>query len=131
MESDKPTMANTGGSDRIAIATSALCIVHCLALPLLALTLPILGVVAEWELAHWTFAIVAIAASASVPFRDSRARTVSFLLHAGVGIFLLVAGLFAEHFSLDETLLTVAGGIVLAGLHLLRLRDAHYHQSRA
>lgn len=114
-------MELTVKSDRAATALSALCIVHCLALPLLASALPIVSVVADAEWLHWLFAGFAILISSSVPFRDVTARTPSFVVPAGLGIAFLIAGLFADEIGSSETVLTVIGGVLLAFAHVRRL----------
>lgn len=114
-------MELTVKSDSAATALSALCIVHCLALPIVASALPFLTVVAEAEWVHWLFAGLAIVISASVPFRDVTARNLGFLAPAGLGIAFLLAGLFAEQIGGDETVLTVIGGVLVAFAHLRRI----------
>ncbi|MEO1220537.1 MAG: MerC domain-containing protein [Pseudomonadota bacterium] len=114
-------MELTVKSDPAATALSALCIVHCLALPLMASALPFLTVVAEADWIHWVFAGLAIIISASVPFRDATARKLKFLLPAGLGIAFLFAGLFADSLSADETVLTVVGGVLVAAAHIPRM----------
>jgi len=114
-------MELTVKSDRAATALSALCIVHCLALPVLASVAPFLSVVAEAEWLHWLFAGLAIIISSSVPFRDVLARTPKFLVPAGLGIVFLITGLFADGLGLDETLLTVIGGLLVAFAHIRRI----------
>ncbi|WP_298301915.1 MerC domain-containing protein [uncultured Erythrobacter sp.] len=114
-------MELTVKSDSAATALSALCILHCLALPLLASTMPFLTVVAHAEWLHWLFAGLAAIISASVPFRDVLARTASFLVPAGLGITFLVAGLFAETLGTSETILTVIGGLLVAFAHVRRI----------
>ncbi|MEM1052107.1 MAG: MerC domain-containing protein [Pseudomonadota bacterium] len=114
-------MELTVKSDRAATALSALCILHCLALPLVASALPFLSIVAEAEWVHWLFAGLAIIISASVPVRDIAARKLGFLAPAGLGIAFLLAGLFAENFGADETVLTVIGGLLVAFAHIRRI----------
>lgn len=108
-------------SDRAATALSALCIVHCLALPVLASVMPFLTVVADADWLHWLFAGLAAIISASVPIRDVLARTPGFLVPAGLGISFLIAGLFAEQLGSNETVLTVIGGLLVAFAHIRRL----------
>lgn len=108
-------------SDRAATALSALCIVHCLALPVLASVMPFLAVVEQAEWLHWLFAGLAAIISASVPIRDVLARTPGFLIPAGLGISFLIAGLFADQLSASETILTVIGGLLVAFAHIRRL----------
>jgi len=114
-------MELTVKSDSAATALSALCIVHCLAMPLLASVLPLLSVVADAEWLHWLFAGLAIIISASVPVRDALARKVGFLVPAALGIIFLIGGLFAESINSDETILTVIGGVLVAFAHIRRI----------
>lgn len=114
-------MELTVKSDRAATALSALCIVHCLALPLLASAMPFLAVLSDAEWLHWLFAGFAAIISASVPFRDVLARTPGFLVPAGLGISFLIAGLFADQLGSSETLLTVIGGLLVAFAHVRRM----------
>ena len=108
-------------SDRAAVGLSLLCIAHCLALPVLAIALPVLAIVAEAEWVHWVFAILAVAASGSVALGGHGSRTPGFLVPAGLGAVLIIGALFAEGIGVDETMPTVIGGILIAFAHLRRL----------
>ncbi|MEM6909188.1 MAG: MerC domain-containing protein [Pseudomonadota bacterium] len=114
-------MQMSHNADRAAVWLSIACIAHCLALPLLAVFLPVLGVVAEAEAVHWALGLLAIAISLSVPLRHANARAPGFLIPAGLGVLLIGGALFAEQFGIDETVPTVIGGCLLAGAHLTRL----------
>jgi hypothetical protein len=116
-----PEVENTRATDRAAVALSLLCIIHCVALPLVAVALPFLSVAAEAEWVHWVFASLAVLASGSVVALSSSARTPSFLLPAGSGAALVVFGLFAEGLGIEEAIPTVIGGLLLAFAHLRRL----------
>ncbi|MEM8917242.1 MAG: MerC domain-containing protein [Pseudomonadota bacterium] len=107
--------------DGAAIALSTACIVHCLALPVLAISSPFIAVVAEAEWVHLLMAILAILASGSVVMTSPSSRVAEFLVPAGLGGLLLISGLFAERFGFDETLPTVAGGVLIAFAHIFRL----------
>ena len=104
--------------DGPAIALSGLCLLHCLALPLLSAVLPIAGVWAEAEWLHKAFVIAAI------PFSliglSSKRITVPIGILIASGIGLLIAGAFVESLHDYEVHLTVAGGIMLALGHALR-----------
>jgi len=115
---DSPATQNT---DRAAVALSLLCIAHCVALPVLALALPILAVVGEMEWVHWVFAVLAILASSAVVTISPAARTPGFLIPAGLGVALIVLGLFAEAVGIEEAIPTVIGGLLLAFAHWRRL----------
>jgi len=108
--------------DRSAIGLSGLCLIHCLALPVAAVTLPTLGTLAHAEWVHAAF--VALAAPLSVfALRRSgawRSSLLSGLALAGLG--LLAAGAFVAPSREAETTMTVVGGICLALCHGLNLR---------
>ncbi|MEO0463843.1 MAG: MerC domain-containing protein [Pseudomonadota bacterium] len=108
-------------SDLAAITLSLVCIVHCLALPIFAASLPFIAVLAEAEWVHVTFAVLAVLVSGSVVLMDKGARVPIFLAPAMIGIFLLVIGLFAESLGMDETVATVIGGVFLAAAHFGRM----------
>jgi len=117
-------MGPTAKSDRAATALSGLCILHCLALPLLASVAPIFSVAAEAEWVHIVFASLAAVVSMSVPLRDASARGLGFVGPAGLGVAFLVAGIFADEFGADETVLTVIGGVLVAFAHIRRMVSA-------
>ncbi|MEM6857502.1 MAG: MerC domain-containing protein [Pseudomonadota bacterium] len=108
-------------SDRAAVGLSVLCILHCLALPILAVSLPIAAIAAEAEWVHWMFAVLAVAASGSVALWGHGARNPGFLIPVSLGAVLIIGALFAEGFGVDETLPTVIGGVLIAFAHLRRL----------
>ena len=120
-EFERHILEETVRTDRAATAISLACIVHCLALPLVASALPFVAVVAEAEWVHWVLAILALLASLSVTYSSKSARVPSFLIPSSAGIALLVFGLFAEHAGFDETMPTVIGGSLLAAAHMYRL----------
>ena len=108
-------------TDAVAVGLSGLCLAHCLALPLLAAMLPVLGLLAEAEWVHQALVVLAvpIALFAFAQAANGQIRAL-FGLVAGLGASLLVAGAFVEALHDYETLLTVLGAILLAGAHLYR-----------
>ncbi|WP_312780569.1 MerC domain-containing protein [Brevundimonas sp.] len=116
--------------DAAAIGLSALCMIHCLALPLLAAALPFLGLFTDAPWVHWVFAATAapIAAwSLSRPVSEGR-RNWTLLVLGSIGIlllFLAAAGLPGQD---SETPLTILGGLLLATAHSLNWRKrSHEH----
>jgi len=101
---------------------SALCVVHCLALPLLAATLPIAGAVAEMEAVHKGLVIFAGLAAGIGVVQGPAAVRMRFAVVAGAGVAILTAGAFVEAFHDFETPLTVVGAGILASAHILRWR---------
>ena len=100
-----------------------MCIMHCLALPILAISLPVVATVAEAEWVHWSFAVLAVTASGSVALWGHGARKAGFLVPTCLGAVLIIGALFAEGFGVDETLPTVIGGVLIAIAHMRRLMD--------
>lgn len=110
--------------DALAIGLSLLCLVHCLALPVLILALPAVTVwVSVPESAHAVVLALAIPASAVALTFGFRAH------HAGmptaialIGLALLCFGVFGAESERAETIATVIGGLLLAFAHALNLR---------
>ena len=119
--------ARTG--DAVAISLSGLCLAHCLALPLAAGFLPVLGAWAEAEWVHWAF--VALAAPVSLwTLTRPQAKPLSPMTAglAVIGLGLLVAGAAGYPDHDRETALTVVGGLALAAAHLINWRrQTHRH----
>lgn len=112
--------------DASAITLSGLCLVHCLALPALAVALPLAGLWAEQEWVHQVFALSALPITVFAmtrPFHEG-ART-SFILLAGSGLALLIGAAFIEGLHDLETPLTVVGALLLATAHIRRWRRQH------
>ncbi|MEM9054234.1 MAG: MerC domain-containing protein [Pseudomonadota bacterium] len=107
--------------DLSGIGLSALCLIHCLAMPLLAAALPVLAVFSEAEWLHRAFVLLAIpvAGVAAVTLRAGRDK-VGILSLMVVALTLLIAGAFVEALHDHETTLTVAGAICLAAAHIWR-----------
>lgn len=112
--------------DRIGVAGSALCIVHCISTPLLLgyLSAAGLGFLAH-ELFHQVFAIalLAVAIFAFLPgYRLHRRKGI--VLSAALGVFLLIAAGFSPIHDLPYTEhgLTLLGSILLVGAHLSNRR---------
>ena len=116
------TQANTSPAADIAgVIFSALCVIHCLALPLMAAFLPLAASIAEMETLHKAFVVfAALAAGVALAQGPMRLR---FGVIAGLGLALLIAGAFVEALHDHETSLTVVGAVILAGAHILRWRS--------
>lgn len=112
------------GFDGVAISLSGLCLAHCLALPVLAVTLPFLGVFAEAEWVHWLFVALAVPASTLALLASGSWRSWPLLAGAILGLALMIAGAAGWPDHDLETLLTVAGGLALATVHALNWRRA-------
>ncbi len=107
--------------DGAAIGLSALCVIHCLALPLLVAVVPALGVVAGEEWVHRGFVILAVPVSLLALARLDPGRGISVMVGLlVVGLGLLIAGAFVEALEPFEVTLTVSGALILSAAHVLR-----------
>lgn len=110
----------TNWLDGAAVALSALCLVHCLALPLIVAGLPFLAQFSEGHL-HAQMLIVVLPLSfvaLGLGFRRHRIRRI---VAAGLmGMLLLTIGATVAHDRLGLTadrLFTIAGAFILATAH--------------
>lgn len=120
-----PTLAKA--LDVSAVGLSALCLVHCLALPALALLLPVLGFWAQAEWVHVVFVLIAapVAVLAFIDLRAGRPRSWRLTAVAIAGLGLMIAGALEIPTPGAERVLTVIGGLLLAGAHLTNWRRRH------
>lgn len=113
--------------DRIGVAGSALCMVHCISTPLLLGYLSTIGLgFFAHELFHQVFAValLAVAIFAFLPGYRAHKRK-GIILAAGVGVTLLIAGGFLHFESLPsfaEHILTVIGSVLLVSAHFFNRR---------
>ena len=108
--------------DALAVGISGLCLAHCLALPVLAMAFPLLGVLSHSAWVHILFfctaaPVSALALRGSGGWRHPGVRAF-FLL----GITALAAGLPWGWPEVIEVTLTSLGGASLVAAHLLNLR---------
>jgi hypothetical protein len=128
---DTPSPANqadkTAHADGWAIGLSGLCLVHCLALPVLALAAPAaLGLERyHWE-AHVAFLVIAVTLTffAFAPGKlhgQALRRSKRAMTLAGIGLAFMLSALVGplHHY---ETLLTTIGVLALAAAHMLNWR---------
>jgi hypothetical protein len=111
--------------DRLGIGLASLCLVHCLALPLIVSALPMLATALHLpEQFHVAMVLLAVPLSGVALVRGyAMHRRVLPALAGGAALALLVA---AVAFAPDkgwETGLTVVASLMLAGAHLWNLRQ--------
>ncbi|NJC44575.1 MerC domain-containing protein [Xanthomonas arboricola] len=110
--------------DNSAIALSSLCLLHCLALPLLAAALPLLGAWSRAEWVHVVFATAAVPLSGYALWSSHRRHALPAPVWALAvfGLAGLVLGASGVAGGSWETPITVIGSLLLASTHLLNLR---------
>ncbi len=105
--------------DLYAVGLSTLCMLHCVALPVLVSLMPVVAQAAESELVHRALAVAAVPVSLRViwkalPVNGNRL----FIGAASIGLVLLLLAAFMEAVSPYEEPITVAGGALLCSAHL-------------
>ena len=109
----------TARLDLYAVGLSTLCVLHCVALPVLVAVMPMVAQAAESELVHRLLAAAAVPVSLRVIWKT---RPVSdnwlFAGAALLGLGLLLLGAFVEALSAYEEPITVAGGVLLGSAHI-------------
>ena len=107
--------------DLSAMGLSILCLLHCLALPVLASVMPVLGAWSEVEWVHKLFVLLAIPVTSYAAFvRGVRYRDGVFIFLVVTGLIMLVGAAFFGYFHAFEKPMTVIGGIFVAGGHFWR-----------
>ncbi len=121
---DQVPPPSTRWLDRGAIGLSLLCLVHCLALPVVALALPALAeaLPRQWWVHPLIFAAAAPLASVALVRGWSAHRDRRPAVLGATGLTLLAFGLVAGEGSATEVVLTVLGGVTIAAAHLLNWR---------
>ncbi len=108
--------------DWAAVSASGLCLLHCLALPLIVVALPSLGGAFAGSGTHWLLLAFALPVSLWVLTRDPWPEGfVPFVLGAA-GLTLMTFGVAVFEGQSAERVLTVAGVSFVAAAHIMRWR---------
>lgn len=113
--------------DRAAMAGSAACMVHCLALPLLLAAVPMVStiIVIPESFHRWVLLLaVPIAVIALIGGRTRHDTSWPLCLGAA-GLGLMTIGAFVLPEGNAEVAVTVTGGILVATAHIMNLRLRH------
>lgn len=109
-----------GRMDLVSMAVSAVCLVHCVALPLVMVLLPVVGIVArEWPLLEWTTVVLTGAVGGYAIWKgyttvhQQKGIVIAFV--AG-SLLVVIANLHLHHAL--EMLLKGIGALLLIGAHL-------------
>jgi len=111
--------------DRTGILLSGLCVVHCLALPLLIAVAPFLGQFAEGHLHAQMLVIVLPLSTGALVLGFRRHRNRQIIIAGLVGMLLLTLGgtvMHAQFGIVADRLFTMSGAIVLAISHWFNSR---------
>lgn len=118
-------MKSYSSADMIGSTVSALCIIHCLFLPIIGTSFPLIGVLSEIEWIHKGLVILAVPVGMSLVLSPIQ---LFIKVLAMLGLSLLFASAFFPQFHDVEVFTTVIGALLLGFSHLLRLlRRRHSH----
>ena len=107
--------------DLYAVGICALCFIHCIGLPFIAMLLPVAGLLSGDELVHRLLVLLGAPVSIWLIYKASiTKKQLSFIIMASTGLGLLVIAAFVEAASDFEELFTVLGASVLGFSHLQR-----------
>ncbi len=128
---DDNSSKTTSLLDNAAVALSGLCLLHCLALPMLIAMLPFLG---QFGAGHFhiqmLIAVVPVSIIAfALGFRRHHSRSV--VAWGGVGVLLLMVGGTIAHGSygiVADRLLTICGALILAAAHYFNNRFSRHRK---
>ncbi len=123
-----------GVLDHLAITLSGLCLVHCLLLPAIIVSLPLLAQLNQTHF-HVQMLLVVIPVSLfayTIAYPRHRNKIIVAWGLAGIGIMFIGGTIAHEKFGLlADTTLTIAGSIILAASHYFNNRLAgHAHASQ-
>lgn len=113
--------------DRTAIFMSGLCFLHCLALPLFVLAVPLPGIVVEGHLHAQALAIILPVSMVAIALGFRRHGDRRILVAGAIGMLLLIVGATFVHATFGivaDTLVTISGGLTLAATHYFNSRLA-------
>jgi hypothetical protein len=137
--SQSPAESNwLGRLDRLGILLSGICIIHCLALPLLLAALPFLGesFLGGHGFHEWLLVAVVPVSLVALGFGYRRHGDVNVLRLGGTGLALLAFATYGYRLiglSEDwERIISIVGGLIHAAGHLLnfrRTRALHDHSA--
>lgn len=121
-------MRSASWNDRFAIGLSALCIVHCLVLPVILIVLPSIGLsFISNELTHLILVYAVVPSSIfALGVGCTQHRRRLFLLIGAVGLSFLGLGLAVESLGMNpffEKLFTVSGALIVAYAHFRNFKS--------
>lgn len=118
--------------DGFAICASAACMIHCLALPLVLAALPALSdMISPGETFHVIVLALAVPTSTFALISGWRwHRAPTPLLTGLIGLLIMGGAIAFARDELAETVVTVAGSLLLAGAHIANWRKRRCLQSK-
>lgn len=123
---------STSWLDGAAVGLSALCLIHCLALPLLVAGLPFLAQFSEGHLHAQMLVVVVPLSIVALGLGFRHHRSVWIVLLGVVGMLTLAIGATVAHTRLGLTadrLFTIVGALTLATAHFYNTLRTRQHKA--
>lgn len=117
--------------ERTAIGASIVCLIHCAGLPLLLAALPVVSKLVPLPAAFhlWVLALAVPASGFTLLHGARQHRMLRLPVAGGSGLLLLAAGALVASLWW-ETVLTLAGSLLLVGAHVANWRLRHRRDCR-
>ena len=97
------TTSNRFDADRIGVAASVLCAIHCAIAPFLLIALPTFGSIWAHPASHWGMALFVVPIAAAMAIRGFRKHRRKWVLgFAAIGILLVIAGGFLPYLEIGK-----------------------------
>lgn len=116
--------------DFASVGLSGLCVVHCLALPLIAAALPLAGALADAPWVHPVLVLIAAPLSFWAIHSSRAWRKFAVVALVVTGLILLALAAFVPELAGLDAVLSVIGALSIAAAHLvnyLSMRSVHVH----
>lgn len=120
---------NSSVLDIFAVLLSSICVLHCLALPLLLAGLPlILAGLLQGEMVHTVLLLTALPVSLIALLQGcKRHQNRSLMVLAGVGLISMFVAINIEIEAIEQAL-TVVGALLVSAAHIANFRLLHVAQ---
>ena len=117
--------------DRVGIALSSACVVHCIAVAFLPLLFPALEAYTHKTWIHMMVAVVIMLTSPLAFIPGWKKHGLTWIIGTAIcGLFLILSSIILEnHFSDQIThLISIGGSFMLVFAHVKNLQHSHRHQ---
>lgn len=105
--------------DLTSLGLSALCVVHCLAMPIIIAALPALALLGSADWVHKALVVTAIPLTSLALYRSGGWRNLYVCGLAVIGLALLTVAAFFAPLATHEIIISVLGALSVGAAHIL------------
>lgn len=116
--------------DGISIWLSSICLIHCLTLPLITISIPFFGKYMEGHFhSLMLFIVIPISIIALTKGYQNHKNIIIVIVGLFGGITVIIGATYVHYMSnySSDTLVTISGSVLLALAHFFNNRSSHYH----